>query len=454
MAELMSKLSTFFKEGVWEVDPATASKAKLGFAKTLQYSYAVAREFSEGGLSFRAMGLVYTSLLSLVPLLAVSFSVLKAFGVHNAIEPVLLEMLAPLGPKGEEVTARIIGFLENMKVGVLGFVGFALLFYTVISLLQQIEEAFNYIWRSERTRTFQRRFSDYLSVLLVGPVLVFSGLGLTASMASTTVVRELSSIEPFGTAFYLAGQILPYILICGAFTFLYKFIPTRQVHLKSALVGGIVAGVIWKTAGWAFAEFVANSTKYDAIYSSFAILIVFMIWVYVSWMVLLMGVQVSFFYQYPQYRRLKKRTPQFSIQLKEQIAFLLMYHIGTRFYQGKKPFSLQQLVQMFSLPWESAREILQILKRHDLVIEIDQEESTYVPARDLATISLQEIMQVIRTAQPDPITIDKLTLSDPKLDPLFNRIEGVYANALEALSLKDLVVQEIKPTDQRISLKK
>ncbi|MGH8507651.1 MAG: YhjD/YihY/BrkB family envelope integrity protein [Gammaproteobacteria bacterium] len=256
---------------------------KLWLARALRWSTAIAREFSEGGLNLHAMGLVYTTLLSMVPLLAVSFSVLQAFGVHNAIEPFLLEMVAPLGARGEQIVARITGFLDNMKVGVLGSLGFALLFYTVT------------------------------------PLTISGGRRHRAAFSAGSAI----------------------ISACSCF---------------------------------AFAEFVANSTQYGAIYSSFAILIVFMIWVYVSWLVLLMGAQVSFFYQYPQYTRVKQRVPQISIQIKERIGLLSMYHIGERFRRGASPLSMEELVEMLLIPWEWAAETLQILKQNGLVLEVYKED--------------------------------------------------------------------------------
>ena len=204
--------------------------------------YALARDLTQGYLTLQAMSLVYTTLLSLVPLLAVSFSVLKGFGVHNQIEPVLLSALAPLGERGTEITRQIIGFVDNMQVGVLGSVGLALLIYTVIVLIQKIEEAFNYTWRVHRPRSFTQRFSRYLSVLLVGPVLFFSALGLTASVRSTAFVQMVMAIEPMGSLLEWAGRLVPFLMISLAFAFVYVFVPNTRVRLRSALIGALAAG--------------------------------------------------------------------------------------------------------------------------------------------------------------------------------------------------------------------
>src|SRR5690554_4428770 len=144
------------------------------------------------------MSLVYTTLLSIVPLLALSFSVLKAMGVHQRMEPLLYQFFEPMGPQGMEVAERILGFVDNMRVGVLGSVGLALLVYTVISLVQKIERSFNTIWRVPEMRSMAQRFSNYLSVIMVGPLLMVSAIGVTAAIFSSEIAQTLIAIEPFG----------------------------------------------------------------------------------------------------------------------------------------------------------------------------------------------------------------------------------------------------------------
>ena len=242
VSDTAKRLIHFIKRDLWEVDLDSLNKYKLFIVKTLRLINVILRELTEGQLTLRAMSLVYTTLLSIVPVLAISFSVLKAFGVHNeVVEPFLMKFLAPLGGKGEEITSQIIGFVENMNVGVLGSLGLGMLIYTVISVIQKIEASFNSIWRIKKARSFARRFSDYVSVIIVGPILIFSAMGLTASFMSNTIVQAIVSIEPFGTAFYYFVEKIPYIIVCAAFTFLYIFIPNTKVKFKSALIAGLLA---------------------------------------------------------------------------------------------------------------------------------------------------------------------------------------------------------------------
>jgi len=240
------------------------------------------------------MTLVYTTILSLVPLLAIGFSVLKGFGVHEQLETALTQALLPLGDKGAEIGGRIVEFVDNVKVGVLGSVGLALLIYTVISLMQKIEGAFNFIWHVSQERPLAQRFSNYLSVILIGPVLVFSSLGVSASLQSTDLIKTLTAIEPFGSLINFAGTMLPFALVVGAFTFIYVFMPNTRVKLTSAFAGAFVAGLMWNMACVFFAKFGVSSAQYTAIYSAFAALIIFMLWLYIGWLVLLAGARAAY----------------------------------------------------------------------------------------------------------------------------------------------------------------
>lgn len=358
---------------------------------------ALRREYDEGGLPLHATSLVYTSLLSLAPLLAVSFSVLKAFGVHNQLEPFLLEMLGPLGEKAGDITATIIGFVESISVGVLGFIGLAALFYTVVSLLEKIEGTFNHIWRVSKSRSAARRFSDFLSVILIGPVLVFSAVGIMASTTQSEWAQRILAVQPFGTLYYWAGRLLPYAFIILAFAFVYAFIPNTRVRWSAALGGGAVAGIAWKLVGSLFASFVANSASYSAIYSSFAAIILFMLWLYVSWLVLLLGGAIAFHIQYPRYLQYSSRNPRLSIQSLEQLGLNLMYLIGLRHYHGEEALTLHQLADAVNLPWEPVGNLLETLHRRHLLVVTNGDDSAYQLARDTDAIRLDAIIAAVRS---------------------------------------------------------
>ena len=265
---------------------------------SLKIAVMVAQDFFQHLIRLQAMALSFKTLLSLAPLLAVIFSLLKGFGVHNRMEPALAEALEPLGDKGREITANLIGFVDKMSAGALGSIGLIALFITVLSLMGTIEEAFNHIWRVKSPRRLGRRFSDYLSAILVGPVLVFAAVTITATLQNNAIVRSLLSLQALGTVILALLWLVPYLTLWGAFTFVYMFIPNTRVKLHSALVGGLVAALLWQTVGWAFAVFVASSTQYYAIYSSFAILLLFLFWLHAGWIIVLLGAEVAYAHQH------------------------------------------------------------------------------------------------------------------------------------------------------------
>lgn len=435
------KLIDFVTRGLWEVDLGSLNRVKSFAVQTLRLCNVAIREFTEGNLTLRAMSLVYTTLLSIVPVLAISFSMLKAFGVHNeVVQPFLIKFLAPLGPKGEEITTTIISFVENMKVGVLGSVGLILLIYTVVSVIQKVEKSFNAIWRIRKPRSLSRRFSDYISVIIIGPILIFSAIGLTATFMSNTIVQKIVSIEPFGTVFfYIAGK-LPYFIVCGAFTFLYIFMPNTKVSFKSALVGGVLAGILWETAGWAFASFVVTSTKYAAVYSGFAILIMFMIWLYVSWLILLVGAQISFYHQYPLFLVTKKGAFRLSNRLRERLAFLVMYLIGYNYYHNKEHLTVDALVDRLALPIDMVQDVLTVLERNALIIETADDPPAYVPARDIETILLKELFNAVRMAEREARAVEERLVSIPEVDGIIHVLDNAFDDALGEKNLRDIVL--------------
>lgn len=440
VGDATKRLLIFLKHDLWKIDPESLNKYNSFLVKTLRLLNVALREFTEGQFTLRAMSLVYTTLLSIVPVLAISFSVLKAFGVHNELaEPLLLKFLSPLGAKGEEITRQIIGFVENMKVGLLGSLGLSMLIFTVVSVIRKIESSFNSIWRIKKTRSLARRFSDYISVIIIGPVLIFSALGLTASFMSNVFVQKIVSIEPFGTVFYFLVGKAPYIIVCAVFTFLYIFIPNTKVRLKSAFVGGLLAGILWETAGWAFASFVVSSTKYAAIYSGFAILMMFMIWLYVSWLILLIGAQISFYHQYPYFLTAKNDVMHLSHRLREKIMFLIMYYIGHNFYHNKKHWTLDALVKHLQLPVDAVHDVLILLEKNGILLESGDDPPAYIPAKDIETITLRELLNIVRIANGGTRAVDNHFSTVPEIESLLNSLDTAATDTLAGKTLKDLV---------------
>jgi len=400
----------------------------------------------KGQLNLYAMSLVYTTLLSIVPVLAVSFSVLKAFGVHNQLEPTLLAFLDPLGAKGAEITRQIIEFVDNIRVGVLGALGLGILIYTVISLMQKVEEAFNYIWNTRSERTLSRRFSDYLSVLLVGPVLVFTALGITGSAMNSEVMQWLAAREPAATLIAFGSEFVPFLLIVAAFAFAYRVIPYTRVKVRAAFVGAVVAGLLWEIAGLAFASFIAASTKYTAIYSSFAIGILAIIWVYLAWLILLVGCRIAFYHQNPEHLWLRQRGDRMSPRQIEALALRAMLHIGGRFKRGEGPTDVQTLTGVTGATQPMLVRVLEVLRKARLLIPAADADPGYLPGRPLKQISVEDVLLAargpMRPASPES-PLDRV------VDSMIHDFESYMERDLRRRTL-DEVLEEIDAADEPV----
>jgi len=433
---LLARLNAF----VWDGDVRELSGWRHFLVFVSRVLHLLLKELMGGQLNLRAMSLVYTTLLSIVPLLAVSFSVLKGFGVHNRIEPLLYNLLTPLGPNGVEITDRIISFVENVKVGVLGSVGIVLLIYTVIALLQKIESAFNFVWQIDHLRSLSQRVSNYLSVTLIGPVLIFGAVGFTATVLNTETAQHLLSIEPFGTLMFVGSKLVPYILVCSAFTLIYIFIPNTHVQFVAALTGGVIAGVLWKITGWGFAAFIASSSKYAAIYSSFAILIMLLIWTYLSWLILLVGSQIAYFVQHPKYMTLHREPMVLSNRMREQLALQIMFLVGYNHYHEKAAWTLDGIVGYLDLPGEPVHRTLRILVDAGYLMEIENDGlPVYLPLHDIEKIRLGDVLADVRRAHESRMLGLQQLTTVSAVEQIMSDLNATQQSTLGELSVRSMV---------------
>lgn len=383
-------------------------------------------------LSLQAMSLTYSTLLSLVPFLAVMFSVLKAFGVQNALEPFLVQTFQPLGADAAEVTNRIISFVDNLQVGVLGAAGTAMLFYTVVTLVAKVEDALNRIWRLPRSRNWGQRITAYLTVVLVGPVMVFTALTLTASAQSYWLVERLVKIGFMSYVFTLTTNVMPFVLFCGTFTFLYKLIPYTYVRLGSALVGGATAGILWQVVGMAFAAFIANSARYAAVYSSFAIVIVFLIWVYVGWLIFLVGAEVAYFHQHPT-AFIRESLPGLKgHRFQEWLALSALIEITRRHLTQAPPWQPSEIAA--NLGVLSLENVFDEFVRAGILLRSADPEGIAL-ARPPEAVTVREILDVVGDSAAPAVTND-----GPAAHVLGQRDQAVE-KALEGMTLRSLVAE-------------
>jgi membrane protein len=432
---------------VLDTELSELTRLKRWIHTSLKIAVMVGRDSFQNLVKLEAMALAFKTLLSLAPLLAVIFSILKGLGVHNRVEPALAEALAPLGDKGQEITAHLIGFVDKMKAGALGSIGLVTLFVTVLSLMGTIEESFNRIWRVKASRKLSRKFSDYLSALLVGPVLVFAAVTITATLQNNTIVQALVSLQALGTVILVLLKLVPYLTLWGAFTFVYIFIPNTRVKLQSALVGGFVAAVLWQTVGWGFTVFVASSTQYYAIYSSFAILLLFLLWLHVSWVIVLLGAQVSYAHQHIHFFEGDRQLLAQSPAGREKLALHLMLLIGRKFYHGLDPMSVAELANQLRLPAGVVKEFMDMFTQTKLVLPLAIED-TFVLGRDPEMISIKEILDCVRNAGKKIKTQVDRSKEENEVNSLLADLDQSLVKTLEGRNLQGLILS-VTPANER-----
>lgn len=438
MPAIKRKIDDYLFKKLWSPDLTSSGTFQSFRIKVLRFLSVLFRELSEEQLALRAMGLVYSTLLSVVPFLAVSFSVLKAFGVHTRFEIFLYYFLEPLGEKGVDLSLKVIGFVENINAHLLGSIGLALLMYTVMSQIQKVERALNDIWGVKGTRSFEKRFSNYLSVVLIGPIFIFAAIGITGTLMSTAVVQRVLSIKSLGMVIYGAGMLVPYMLASAAFTFVYLFLPNTRVRLSAALTGGIFAGITWKVMGMIFTAFVVSSAQYSAVYSGFSVLILTLIWLYWSWFILFIGAKVAYYQQYPGLIQYRKDPLSLSSRIKETLALQIMFQIGSNFHKNLPSWKLESLSGQLKIPAVLVREMLLILERQGLIVPTHDEPPAYLPAKDPEIITIKEILDVVRMSGHEGSAGDML-ITTPDVDRLMIRLEAAVTQAFGDETLKSLV---------------
>ncbi len=403
--------------------------------RLLRYPAAIARDWLAGELSVRAMSLAYTTLLSLVPLMVFSFSILKGLGARSDLRFILQEFFRPMGGAAEQLTENVLQFVTNMRGGVLGAIGLAFLTYTVISTIQKVEASFNFVWQIARPRGLARRFTEYLSVMIVGPILLAVALELLAGAERSPVAQWLDAVAHLGWILSVLGQLVPYAIVIIVFAFMYAFIPNTRVRIGAALIGGVAAGVIWALVGKAFTTTLVYSSQLVAVYSGFAIVLTTLIWVYLSWLILLIGAQLAFYVQFPQYLRYGHRTSDLTGSAREQIGLSVMYLIGRDYQEGRNRWGAGELAAELDLPEVAFAPILASLRTAGLIVAIAEER--FLPARDPEAIELAAVIEAVRNSAAGGTLIAGRPAAP--VARVMAEVEAGVREKLDHRSLKDLI---------------
>jgi membrane protein len=444
---IFKRFRHFLQHGLWELDAANMRWWRRFLLNLGQILALVARGFVNDGCMLRASALTYTTLLSLVPMLALMFAILKGLGVQNVLEPLILENLAVGG--GQAVT-RIVEYINNTNVARLGSFGLVFLIITVLTLLSNIEKAFNSVWGVEETRPLLRRFTDYFSVVTIGPIFLVVAISMTSTLKSQQLIRALIDHAYVGEAFLALFQVLPFMVMWLVFAGLYLFMPNVRVSPRAALIGGIFGGTLWQVSQWGYLNFQVGVARYNAIYGTMAALPILMVWIYVSWVIVLVGLEMTYATQNLRTIRQDLRGKRVNYASLEFIALTVLLCIGRRFYLGKHALGHEALSTRLEVPSRLLHAILNELTRLGLIVATEQNDGKvgYLPAQALEKIKLHDVIRGLAADGTDYNNLRK-TIERRVVADIAEILKNAERRALAEMTLRDLVLQTEKVGSQQ-----
>ncbi|MCX7927003.1 MAG: YihY/virulence factor BrkB family protein [Candidatus Omnitrophica bacterium] len=439
---MVKKIISFLQRDIWRIRSSKLPRRKSFLLNQLRIILLAVRNFDQDKCNLRASALTYYTLLSVVPILAIAFGIAKGFGLEKLLEKLLLERL----PGQEEVLINMINFsnalLENTKGGVVAGVGVALLFWTVVKVLSTIERSFNDIWGIQKLRSIGRRFSDYLSMMLVCPILLILASGITVfiSTQARILLERFSFLGSISQILLFGLEFLPYVVLWVVFTFVYIFMPNTKVNFTSGLLAGIVAGTIYQVVQFFYIHFQVGVAKFNAIYGSFAAIPLFLIWLQTSWRIVLFGAEISFAHQNVDTYEFEQESLQASQNIRKLVALSIVHLVVKNFKPGKKPLKPMEISHILEVPIRLVRQLIDELSDAGILAAVNIEQERVVafqPAVDTDILTIQYVLDRLdqRGIHDIPIAdTDDIRKLSSLLSQLHERLEKSPAN----IRLKDL----------------
>jgi len=394
--KLFPKLFNFIKHDLWRMRRTDLPPGKSFLITLLRVLMLSIRGFDEDKCQLRASALTFYSLISIVPVAAMAFGIAKGFGFDRVLEAQLRQKFAGQ----EDVLNNVLTFshslLESTKGGLIAGVGLIVLFWAVIKVLGQIEDSLNDIWGIKDRRSLARKFSDYLSLMLICPVIIILSSSMTVFVTTqvTLIMEKISLLGVFSPIIFFLLKLLPYCLLWSLFTFLYIFMPNTKVRFVSGLMAGIVAGTIFQIVQWGYITFQIGAAQYNAIYGSFAAFPLFLIWLQLSWLIVLYGAELSFAHQNVDTYEFEPDALQASHRLKTLLSLQVAHHLIKSFAGEETPLTAPQISYRLEIPIRLVNEILFNLSESKIISRVESGENGetgYQPARDISILTIQYI---------------------------------------------------------------
>jgi membrane protein len=420
----IDRLRAFFSARIWDARPTDLPRAKAALYRASRLAYSIVRGFLDHNLTVRAAALTYYSVLSVVPFLAFTFAVLKGFGAYQTfieeiVRPYLADTFAP-NPALHDAIERILQFVDRTDVSRLGAVGLVVLVYTSVSLVSSIEVALNEVFGAKTTRPLLRQITDYVTLLVTTPILVFAAGTVSTAAQSSSVVVFLREKLALGPAIDFALGFTPLAVVGLALFAMYMILPNVRVRSLSALLGAAAAAVGWQGSLVLHVQLQMGVAKYNALYSVLGAIPIFLVWTYVSWLIVLVGAEIAASHQNEQVVRQRLRGKRADQALKETLAVAAAAQIARDFLTGTARRTPAELATLLEVPPPVVEEILEALARTGLLARtVSGHAVGYLPGRDLDEIRVSDLHDALRR---DPGAEDIRAGVERRLGPELQRL--------------------------------
>jgi membrane protein len=391
---------SFVKDDIWLLHEQRLPLVKAALIKSLKIVMLSFQGFSRDLCPLRASALTLYSLLSIVPVIAMLFGIAKGFGFEKMLEQRLMEQV----PDQETTVLQLISFAQNLLASTQGEVvagiGIVVLFWTIIKVIGNIEESFNYIWKIGKGRSISRKFSDYLSLMLLAPVVLIASGSITVFLKTKiTWLITVIQLPEFGTWLVIkALGLSPLVLMIGLFAFTFIFMPNHKINYRVGIIAGIVTGIMYHLLQWAYLSLQIGVSSYNAIYGSFAALPLFVVWLQMGWMTVLFGCEVAFFLQNYETYRNNNRFSDLSFSLKKIVALQITHLIIKNFIQLNNPLTAAEIAANLVIPIAIIQPVLLKLMASHIIVEFknqDEDDEVYLPAVDINILTIAYVINAL-----------------------------------------------------------
>lgn len=445
MANLISWALTQLKrinDTIWNTPLSEISKGKTFVIKQLRIIILAARGFSTDKVQLQASALTFYSLLSVIPVAAIAFAIAKGFGLDQNLE----ELITKEFQSHQEVLNWLLqnarSALEETRGGYIAGVGMIILFYSVMSLLNHIESSFNHIWQISFARPWYRKFTDYLTIMLIAPVFIILSSSITVFISKELADFMLRApiLDLFKPIISFLIKFAPYFLTWVALTVLFLIMPNTKVKFVSAMISGIISGTALQILQWVYIDLQFGITKLSAIYGSFAAVPLFILWLQSSWLIVLLGAELSFANQNISNYEFESEALNISHFQKRALVLMIMHIIIDKFAVGERPVSAENIAIKLKIPVRLVREILEDLSSVHLVSvlhENERKERQYQPALDISKLSVSYVFSKIDRHGTEHITVTRNKEYD-KVISMLEKFDRLVAKSGSNILIKDL----------------